>query len=70
VLVYENPYANKRLPPDIFNGPFDMRWGPVEGQPYIDRLYVGSELAKLEVAERQFGLNLGPMQSRKRQKRK
>lgn len=70
VLVYENPYAKKRLPPDIFHGPFDVRWGPIEGQPYIDRLYVGSELGKLELAERQFGLNLGPMQARKRQKRK
>ena len=69
VLVYENPYAKKRLPADIFAGPFDVRWGPVDGQPYIDKLYVGSELAKLEAVEHELELNLGPLQKRKRQKR-
>jgi hypothetical protein len=61
-LVYENPYAKRRLPANIFAGPFDVRWGPVDGQPYIDRLYVGSELAKLETVEHELELDLGPLQ--------
>jgi excisionase family DNA binding protein len=70
VLVYENPYARRRLPSNIFAGPFDERWGPVDNQPHIDRLYVGSELAKLKTAERELELDLGPLQRRKGQKRK
>jgi excisionase family DNA binding protein len=62
VLVYENPYAKRRLPANIFAGPLDVRWGPVDGQPYIDRLYVGSELAKLEAVEHELELDLGPLQ--------
>jgi excisionase family DNA binding protein len=62
VLVYENPYAKRRLPANIFAGPFDVRWGPVDGKPYIDRLYVGSELAKLETVEHELELDLGPLQ--------
>lgn len=50
VLVYENLHAAKRLPEDIFTGPFDERWGPVDSQR-IKRLYVGSELADLEAEE-------------------
>lgn len=30
VVVYENPHANIHLPRDIFNGPYDERWGKVE----------------------------------------
>jgi hypothetical protein len=44
VLVYENPFANKRLPEDVFTGPYDVRWGPVDDRR-INRLYIGSELA-------------------------
>jgi excisionase family DNA binding protein len=62
VLVYENPYAKRRLPANLFVGPFDVRWGPVDGQPYIDRLYVGSELAMLEAEEHELGLDLGLFQ--------
>jgi hypothetical protein len=62
VLVYENPYAGKRLPEDIFTGPVDERWGPVANQPDIKRLYVGAELAKLEAAEHELELDLGPLQ--------
>jgi hypothetical protein len=44
--VYENPYARIPLSRDLFNGPFDQRWG-VEGQS-IKRLYVGPEVARFE----------------------
>jgi len=55
VLVYENLHAAKRLPEDIFTGPFDERWGPVDNQR-IKKLYVGSELANLEAEERALKL--------------
>ena len=58
VLVYENPYANKRLPEDVFSGPYDVRWGPVDDRR-INKLYIGSELAMLEGAEHEMGLRLG-----------
>lgn len=61
VLVYENPYAKRRLPANIFAGPFDVRWGPLDGLPYINRLYVGLELAKLEAAEHELELDVGPL---------
>ncbi len=64
VLVYENPHAAKKLPDDIFTGPFDVRWGPVDDQ-HISKLHVGSELAKLEAREHELGLNLGPFQKTK-----
>ena len=69
VLVYENPYGKRRLPANFFAGPFDVRFGPVIGEPYIGRIYVGSEIAKLETAEHELGLDLGPLQRRKNQKR-
>jgi hypothetical protein len=69
VIVYENPYAKRRLPANLFVGPFDVRWGPVEGQPYIDRLYVGSGLAKLEAEEHELELDLGPLQRMMKTKR-
>jgi excisionase family DNA binding protein len=55
VLVYENLHAAKRLPEDIFTGPLDERWGPVDNQR-IKRLYIGSELADLEAEERALRL--------------
>jgi hypothetical protein len=61
-IVYENPYAAMTLPPDIFTGPFDERWGPLPEHNYIKRVYVGSELQKLEEGERGLGLDLGPLQ--------
>jgi hypothetical protein len=66
VLVYENPYAAKRLPENIFTGPFDVRWGPVDDRR-INKLYVGSELARLETEECKLGLDLGPLQKMKHQ---
>jgi hypothetical protein len=48
VSVYENPYARIPFGRDLFNGPFDQRWG-TEGQ-FMKRVYVGSELARFEEA--------------------
>jgi excisionase family DNA binding protein len=61
-MVYENPHAAVRLPRDIFNGPYDERWGPLENEPFIGRIFAGPELLKLEESERQFDLHLGPIQ--------
>ncbi|MGA8595753.1 MAG: helix-turn-helix domain-containing protein [Bryobacteraceae bacterium] len=60
-LVYENPYAASPLPRDIFNGPYDERWGRIDGEPLIGRIFVGKELRKLEESERQFDLHLSPI---------
>jgi len=60
-LVYENPYASRRLPVEIFTGPYDVRWGPAADQPYITRLYAGPEIQKLEAAEHELELDLGPL---------
>jgi excisionase family DNA binding protein len=70
VLVFENPYANKRLPADIFAGPFDVRWGPEPGAHCMKRTYVGPELAKLEAAEDELGLNPTPLQQKTKRQRK
>jgi excisionase family DNA binding protein len=64
VLVYENPYADKKLPRDLFNGPFDVRWGADDTQPRITRLFVGPEMARLESTEHELGLDLNPFQKR------
>ena len=45
VVVHENPYARVPIPPDIFTGPYDERYGPSEGK--IQRLFAGEEVAKL-----------------------
>jgi hypothetical protein len=63
VIVHENPYAAKRLPEDIFTGPFDVRWGPFDNQR-ITRIYAGAELARLESEERELGLDAGPFRKR------
>lgn len=62
VIVYENLYAAKRLPNDLFVGPYDVRWGPEADEPYITRLYAGEEIARLEEAENDLELDLGPLQ--------
>src|SRR5258706_11414363 len=72
-MVYENPYAVVPLPRDLFNGPYDERWGPIENQALIGRIFTGPDLLKLEQSERQFNLHLGPLgklaQSRSRKLR-
>ena len=60
-MVYENPYAAVRLPRDLFNGPYDERWGPIENEPLIGRVFRGPDLQKLEESEQQFDLHLGPL---------
>lgn len=74
-MVYENPYAAVPLPRDLFNGPYDERWGPLENKPLIGRIFTGPDLQKLEESEQQFDLHLGPLakvaknESKKRQLR-
>jgi excisionase family DNA binding protein len=60
-MVYENPYAAVPLPRDLFNGQYDERWGPIENEPLIGRIYAGPDLKKLEESEQQFDLHLGPL---------
>jgi hypothetical protein len=45
VVVHENPYARIPLPPDLFLGPYDERYGELDGR--IQVLYRGSELGAL-----------------------
>jgi hypothetical protein len=44
-VVLENPHAHIAFPRDLFNGPFDQRWG-INGDDYT-LLWMGSELHKL-----------------------
>jgi hypothetical protein len=55
--VFENPFATKSLPEDIFIGTFDERWRRV-GQ-VIKRDFVGSALMKLE--QQQKALRIGQL---------
>lgn len=45
VIVWENAYARKPLPRDMFNGPFDERWG-LDGAD-IACVFYGPQLAQL-----------------------
>jgi len=54
-IVYENPHARRPLPPDIFTGPFDERWGQ-EGE-VIKQIFIGQELQKLIETEHELGLD-------------
>lgn len=60
-MVYENPYAAVPLPRDLFRGPYDERWGPIENKPLIGRVFTGRDLQKLEESEQRFDLHLGPL---------
>jgi len=53
-LVFENPFATKSLPEDIFIGTFDERWRRV-GQ-VIKRDFVGAALMKLEQQQKALGI--------------
>jgi len=46
-VVHENPFATRRLPPDIFCGPYDERYGR-RGKG-ITRIFSGREIRKLEL---------------------
>lgn len=54
-LVVESPFTNKRLPANIFTGPYDVRWGREAGAECISRVYAGPELRKLEAEEDELG---------------
>lgn len=45
VVVHENPYAGIPLPGVLFRGPYDERYGGLDGR--IQRLFEGTDLAKL-----------------------
>lgn len=49
VVVYENPYAVRRLSSTFATGPWDERYGPDGG--HLARLFVGRELEALEAGE-------------------
>ena len=46
-VVHENPFATRRLPPDIFCGPYDERYGRRRNE--IRRIFAGREIRKLEL---------------------
>ena len=49
VVVNENPDAVVPLHPDLFQGPYDERYGRKDGQ--IRRLFVGEQMERLEALE-------------------
>ena len=57
-IVCENPHATKPLPPTIFTGPFDERWGHTGN--IMGPIYTGSELAKLRQTEHDLELDVSP----------
>jgi hypothetical protein len=48
VRIFENPGASKKLPRELFNGPYDERWSVDSGQ--TERVFAGPELLKIERA--------------------
>jgi hypothetical protein len=60
-MVYENPHAAVKLPRELFSGPYDERWGRMENESLIGRVFTGPDLQKLEASEQQFDLHLGPI---------
>ena len=48
VVVHENPYTKIPLHPDVFRGPYDERYGGLDGR--IQRLFQGEALAALPEA--------------------
>jgi excisionase family DNA binding protein len=56
--VYDNPYANRPLPSDIFIGPFDERWGPF-GES-IALTFIGPQLETLKAREHTLELDVSP----------
>jgi hypothetical protein len=45
VVVHENPYARIQVPPELFRGPWDERYGARDGR--IQQLFQGDEIVKL-----------------------
>jgi hypothetical protein len=48
VRVHENPYARTPLDRRLFRGPFDERYGEIEGAGRWGRVYVGRGVAEFE----------------------
>jgi len=72
-IVYENPHARKKLPDDIFRGPFDERWAQVKEQEkeVIKKTFIGQELRNLNETEHELGLDQNPFirHARRQQRR-
>jgi len=52
ISVYENPYARKRPPAEMFRGPYDKRYGLADG--YVTLLFAGARILDLERLEASF----------------
>lgn len=65
-VVYDNPYANRPLPIDIFVGPFDERWGPSGGS--IGQTFIGAQLEALKTREHILELDISPFMKALRKK--
>ena len=65
-VVYDNPYANRPLPIDIFVGPFDERWGPA-GES-IGQTFIGAQLEALKTREHILELDISPFMKALRKK--
>jgi len=50
LAVFENPLADPRLPPDVFRGPFDLRYRYDLASGRIERVFVGDKLSAIEEA--------------------
>ena len=48
LAVFENPLADPELPPDVFRGPFDMRYRYDTKSGLIDRVFAGEKLLTIE----------------------
>jgi hypothetical protein len=53
VVICENPYARIPLPKELFRGPYDERYGNLNGE--IQCIFVGEEIKKIEEQERDIG---------------
>lgn len=55
MVVYENPYADIRLPRGLFQGPYDERWGEEKPQSgKITKVFEGTKLRELDAAIRSY----------------
>ena len=48
LAVFENPFASHELPPDIFQGPFDLRYRYDSESGLINRIFAGEGLSAIE----------------------
>jgi len=50
LAVFDNPLADPELPPDVFRGPFDLRYRYDLASGRIERVFAGVELSAIEEA--------------------